>query len=94
MVIQVLETVTKEEEKKRERVGYVQPTPARPGTPDSVRCARLAGGELAALRKKQRRTTIIHRTVRCAPDQRSVASEKEGDHAPDRTATVTVRWCT
>jgi hypothetical protein len=74
MVIQVLETVTKEEEKKRERVGYVQPTPARPGTPDSVRCARLAGGELAALRKKQRRTTIIHRTVRCAPDQWSIAS--------------------
>jgi hypothetical protein len=27
-------------------------------------CTRLAGGELAALRKKQRRTTIIHRTVR------------------------------
>jgi hypothetical protein len=35
-----------------------------PGTPDSVRCARLAGGELAALGKIQRRTTIIHRTVR------------------------------
>jgi hypothetical protein len=34
MVIQVLETVTKEEEKKRERVGCVQPTPARSGTPD------------------------------------------------------------
>jgi hypothetical protein len=29
----------------------------------TVRCARLAGGELAALGKKQRRTTIIHRTV-------------------------------
>jgi hypothetical protein len=27
MVFQVLETVTKEEEKKRKRVGYVQPTP-------------------------------------------------------------------
>jgi hypothetical protein len=56
MVIQVLETVTKEEVKKRERVGCVQPTPARSSTP--------AGGELAALGKKQRRTTIIHRTVR------------------------------
>jgi hypothetical protein len=35
-----------------------------PGTPDSVRCARLAGGEPTALGKMQRRTTIIHRTVR------------------------------
>jgi hypothetical protein len=34
------------------------------GAPDSVRCARLAGGEPAALGKTQRRTTIIHRTVR------------------------------
>jgi hypothetical protein len=39
-------------------------TSARPGAPDSVRCARLAGGELAALGKKQRRTAIIHRTIR------------------------------
>jgi hypothetical protein len=35
-----------------------------PGTPDSVRCARLANGEVAALGKTQRRTTIIHQTVR------------------------------
>jgi hypothetical protein len=35
-----------------------------PGTPDSVRCASLAGGEPGALGKTQRRTTIIHRTVR------------------------------
>jgi hypothetical protein len=34
------------------------------GAPDSVRCARLAGGELATFGKKQRRTAIIHRTVR------------------------------
>ena len=34
------------------------------GALDSVRCARLAGGELAALGKTQRHTTIIHRTVR------------------------------
>jgi hypothetical protein len=60
----VLETVTKEEENKRERVGCVQLTPARSGTPDSVRCARLAGDELAAFRKTQRCTAIIHRTVR------------------------------
>jgi hypothetical protein len=48
----------------------VQPTPTLArhtglsgGAPDSVRCARLAGCELAALGKTQRRTTIIHRTV-------------------------------
>jgi hypothetical protein len=35
-----------------------------PGAPDSVRCARLAGGEPAALGKTQKRTTIIHRNVR------------------------------
>jgi hypothetical protein len=70
MVIQVLETVTKEEEKKRERVGCAANTSSvwhtglSGGAPDSVRCARLDGGELAALGKKQRRTTKIHRTVR------------------------------
>jgi hypothetical protein len=34
------------------------------GAPDSVRCARLASGELAALGSFWRRTAIIHRTVR------------------------------
>jgi hypothetical protein len=63
--------VTKEEEKKRKRVGCVQPTPTLArhtglsgGAPDSVRCARLTGGEPAALGKTQRRTTIIHWTIR------------------------------
>jgi hypothetical protein len=36
--------------------------------PDSVQCARLNTGEQAALGRSRRRTTIIHRTVRCAPD--------------------------
>jgi hypothetical protein len=45
-------------------------SPARPGTTDypvvhrTVWCARLVSGELAALRKVWRRTTIIHWTVR------------------------------
>jgi hypothetical protein len=67
----VLEIVTKEEEKKRKRVGCVQPIPTLAkhtglsgGAPDSVWCARVADGEPAALEKTQRRTTIIHRTVR------------------------------
>jgi hypothetical protein len=49
----------------------MQPTPTlvrctglSGGALDSVRCARLAGGEQAALGKTQKRTTIIHRTVR------------------------------
>jgi hypothetical protein len=48
MVIQVLETVTKEEERKREMLGSMQPilssvwhTGLSGGAPDSVRCARL-----------------------------------------------------
>jgi hypothetical protein len=71
MVIQVLETMTKEEEKKREKswlcaanTNSVWHTGLSGGAPDSVQCARLAGGEKAALGKKQRCTAIIHRTVR------------------------------
>ena len=67
----MLETVTKEEERKRERLGSVQPNFSSVwhiglsgGAPDSVRCARLVRGELAALGIRRRRTTIIHRTVR------------------------------
>jgi hypothetical protein len=48
MVIQVLETVTKEEEKKMEKLGSMQPilssvwqTGQSGGAPDSVRCAKL-----------------------------------------------------
>jgi hypothetical protein len=76
--------MTKEEEKKRKRVGYVQPTPTLTrhtglsgGAPNSVRCARLADGEPTALGKKQRRTNIIHRTVRWCiglSDETTVAS--------------------
>jgi hypothetical protein len=44
MFVQVLEIVTKEGEKKRERVGCVQPTPARPGTPDCPVVHRTGSG--------------------------------------------------
>jgi hypothetical protein len=93
----VLETVTKEEEKKRKRVGCVQPTPTLArhtglsgGAPDSVWCARLAGGEPTALGKTQRRTTIIHRTVRwCNGRQRQrSAAQSAGDAWP----ATTVGW--
>jgi hypothetical protein len=56
--------VTKEEEKKRKELAVCSQHQLWPGTPDSVRCARLADGELGALRKTQRCTAIIHRTVR------------------------------
>jgi hypothetical protein len=34
------------------------------GAPDSVRCARLVSGEMAALETQRRRTAKNHRTVR------------------------------
>jgi hypothetical protein len=58
-VIQVLETVRKEKEKKPKRLGSVQPnfssvwhTGLSGGAPDSVWCARLVSGEKAALGKR------------------------------------------
>jgi hypothetical protein len=38
------------------------------GAPDSVRCARLARAKRQLSGIHRRRTAIIHRTVRCAPD--------------------------
>jgi hypothetical protein len=38
------------------------------GAPDSVRCARLARANWPLSGIHRRRTAIIHRTVRCAPD--------------------------
>jgi hypothetical protein len=38
------------------------------GAPDSVRCARLACANSLLSGFHRRRTAIIHRTVRCAPD--------------------------
>jgi hypothetical protein len=38
------------------------------GSPDSVLCVRLARANWPLLGIHRRRTTIIHRTVRCAPD--------------------------
>jgi hypothetical protein len=59
------------EKRRRKGLGSKQPTLSSVwhtrlsgGAPDSVRCARLASGELAALERFWRRTTIIHRTVR------------------------------
>jgi hypothetical protein len=43
--------------------------------PDSVRCTRVLQLKLVTFGKIQRRSAIIHRTVRCAPD--SVRCSKE-----------------
>jgi hypothetical protein len=71
MVIQVLETVTKEEERKRERLGSVQPKLQLSLAHRTVRwCTgqcpvRQAGPrELATLGIRWRHTAIIHRIVR------------------------------
>jgi hypothetical protein len=106
MVIQVLETVTKEEERKRERLGSMQPnfssvwhTRLSSGAPDSVRCARLVCGELTALGIQRRRTAIIHRTVRwCTglPNESSAANSSLSGNGKGDVAIIhrTVRWCT
>jgi hypothetical protein len=69
------------------------------GAPDTVRCARLVRGELAALGIRRRCTTIIHRTVRWCTGLSGGSSEansllsgmKKGDVAKIHR---TVRWCT
>jgi hypothetical protein len=61
----VLEIEKREEEKDLARSSSsIWHTRLSGGTPDSVRCARLASGELATLGKVWRRTAIIHQTVR------------------------------
>jgi hypothetical protein len=74
----VLETVPRKEELNWRKVGKVQPTPTPArhtglsgGAPDSVRCARLADGEPAALEKMTEAygynspdCPVVHRTVR------------------------------
>jgi hypothetical protein len=85
MVIQVLEIVTKEEERKRERLGSVQPNFS------SVWHTGLSGGlvlgELAALGIRRRRTAKNHRTVRWCTglsSESSVANSSLSENASRR----------
>jgi hypothetical protein len=68
MIIQMLETVTKEEKEKTwlraTNSSSAWHTGRSGGAPDSVRCARLVCGELATLGNRRRRMAIIHRTIR------------------------------
>jgi hypothetical protein len=74
----------KQEKTNWREIALFQPKPALSGCTglsggalDSVRCARLAQANLLLSGRNERRTTIIHWTVRCAPDcpvsQRSAA---------------------
>jgi hypothetical protein len=94
----VLETVTKEEERKRERLGCEQPnfssiwhTGLSGGAPDSVRCARLVPGESAALGNRRRRTAKNHRTVRWANGRQHQRSAAQSSR--DTWTAPTVSWC-
>jgi hypothetical protein len=106
MVIQVIETVTKEEERKREGLGSIQPksssiwhTGLSDGAPDSVWCTRMVSGESAALGILWRCTVKNHRTVpwctglsgESSAANSSLSGMKKGDVAKIHR---TVWWCT
>jgi hypothetical protein len=65
------------------------------GAPDSVRCARLARANWPLSGIYRRRTTIIHQTVRCAPDcpvsQRSAGPTVGRAICPGHVAEPTAR---
>jgi hypothetical protein len=60
----VIETVTKEEIKEKEKSWLCEANTSSGQAHRTVRCARLVGNESAALGKTQRHTAIIHWTVR------------------------------
>ena len=66
------------------------------GAPDSVRCARLARANWPLSGIHRRRMTIIHRTVRCAPDcpvsQQSAGPTVGRAICAGHVAEPTARW--
>jgi hypothetical protein len=80
------------------RLGSVQPSSARPGTPECP--VRQAGPrEKAALGTRRRRTAIIHRTIRWCTGlsgESSAANSSPSRKAKGDVAIIhrTVRWCT
>jgi hypothetical protein len=50
--------------------------------PDSVRCTRGLQAKLFTFGKIQRRSTIIHRTVRCTPDSVRCSKEERLRNSP------------
>jgi hypothetical protein len=95
MVIQVLEIVRKDEEKKPKRLGSVQPklssvwhTGLSGGAPDSVRCARLVSGEKVVLGKRS--TGYGYNSQDCPVSQRSPAQRSVAQFMGDAWSTPTV----
>jgi hypothetical protein len=99
----VLETERRIKGKRCKRLGRVQPrlssvwhTGLSGGAPDSVRCARLARANWPLSGSHRRRTAIIHRTVRCAPDcpvsQRSAGPTVGRGICAGHVAVPTARW--
>jgi hypothetical protein len=64
MVIQVLEIVTKEEERKRQKLGSMQPILSSVWHTRQCPVRQAGPREKAALGTRQRSKAIIHRTVR------------------------------
>jgi hypothetical protein len=69
------------------------------GAPDSVQCARLVPGEMAALGSWWRCTAIIHRTIRWCTGLSSESSAANSPLLGNEKSDVaiihrTVRWCT
>jgi hypothetical protein len=91
----VLEIEKREEEKDLARAANSQLSLAHRTVSGGAPDTRLASGELAALGRFWRRTTIIHQTVRGAPDcpvsQRSPAQRSAAQSAGDAWPAPTVR---
>jgi hypothetical protein len=106
MVIQVLETVTKEEERKREKLGSMQPilssfwhTGLSGGAPDSVRCTRLVRVKSPLLGLDGSVRLKITGPSGGAPDcpvscPRRTRRPREKQRGDVAIIHRTVRWCT
>jgi hypothetical protein len=92
----VLEIEKREEEKDLARAANSQLSLAHRTVSGGAPDTRLASGELAALGRFWRRTTIIHQTVRGAPDcpvsQRPPAQRSVAQSAGDAWPAPTVGW--
>jgi hypothetical protein len=99
MVIQVLETVTKEEERKREKLGSMQPILSSVWHTGQCPVRQVGPREKATLGTRRRRTAKIHRTVRWCTGlsgESSVANSSLSGNRKGDVAIIhrTVRWCT
>jgi hypothetical protein len=96
MVIQVLETVTKEEKRKREKLGSMQPILSSvwhtglSGAPDWSAWTRRSRDSTAVYGYNSPDCPVVHRTVRWANDRQRQRSAAQS--AGDAWLTATVGW--